>query len=232
MASILTTLTFILHILGGSVAMTAGLVAVCARKGGRIHRTAGDVFVVAMLVMAVFAAILGLIMPGQIVNVFIAAFTLYLVSTGWLAARKGHETAGTAEKISLAVAIILCVPFALLLFQILTGVALFETAFRLHGPILVALCVFAAIIALATLGDVRVVLRGGISGRSRIARHLWRMCFGFVLCLGSGFTNGFARLLPGPYHVPPAFFVPQLLMLVVLIYWLVRVRFFEKRFES
>ena len=51
------------------------------------------------------------------------------------------------------------------------------------------------------------------------------MCFGLTLALGSAFTNGFARLLPGPYHVPPAFFLPQLLMLGVLLYWVVRVRF-------
>ena len=138
-----TTLVFGLHILGGAIAMAAGLVAVCARKGGRLHRSAGDVFVVAMVVMAVFAAVLGVLRPGQVINVFIAAFTLYLVATAWLTARRRETAAGTP----------------------------------------------------------------------RIARHL------------SAFTNGFARLLPGPYHVPPAFFAPQLLMLVVMLYWLVRVRF-------
>ncbi len=51
------------------------------------------------------------------------------------------------------------------------------------------------------------------------------MCFALALTFGSAFTNGFARLLPGPYHVPPVFFLPQLLMLLVLIYWVVRVRF-------
>jgi hypothetical protein len=43
--------------------------------------------------------------------------------------------------------------------------------------------------------------------------------------LGSAFTNGFARLLPGPYHVPFSFFLPQLFKLAVLLYWLVRVRY-------
>jgi uncharacterized membrane protein len=65
----LTTTVFALHILGGSVAMVAGLVAVSARKGGRLHRGAGDVFVVAMLVMAIFAAVLGVVRPGQIIKV-------------------------------------------------------------------------------------------------------------------------------------------------------------------
>ena len=225
MDGMLTTLAFALHILGGAVAMSAGLVALCARKGGRLHRSAGDVFVVAMVVMAVFAAVLGVVRPGQVINVFIAAFTLYLVATAWLTAQRRERVAGTAEKIALAVSVLLCAPFALVIFQIVSGVTLFQSAFAIKGPILVALLVFAGVTAIAMVGDLRVVFGHGLSGTPRIARHLWRMCFGLALALGSAFTNGFARLLPGPYHVPPAFFAPQLLMLLVMLYWLVRVRF-------
>jgi uncharacterized membrane protein len=225
MTGILTTLVFALHILGGAIAMAAGLVALCARKGGRIHRSAGDVFVVAMLVMAIFAAVLGAIQPGQIINVFIATFTLYLVATAWMTAHRGDAVSGGPEAIALAVSLLLCAPFALLIFQIFAGVPIFKSAFAIKGPILIALLVFASVIGIAAIGDLRVVLGRGISGTPRITRHLWRMCFGLALALGSAFTNGFARLLPGPYHVPPAFFVPQLLMLVVMLYWIVRVRF-------
>lgn len=225
MDGMLTTLVFALHILGGAIAMAAGLVAVCARKGGRLHRSAGDVFVLAMGVMAVFAAVLGVVRPGQAINVFIAAFTLYLVATGWMTARRHERAAGTPERIALAVSVLLCAPFALVIFQVVSGVTLFRSAFAIEGPILVALLVFASVTAIAMIGDLRVVLGRELSGTPRIARHLWRMCFGLALALGSAFTNGFARLLPGPYHVPPAFFAPQLLMLVVMLYWLVRVRF-------
>jgi uncharacterized membrane protein len=225
MAQVLTTITFALHILGGVVAMIAGLVSVCARKGGYLHRTAGDMFVIAMTIMTIFAAVLGVIRPGQVINVFIAAFTLYLVTTGWLTARRGNSTTRAPEIISLAVSLVLCVPFALLIFQITTGFVLFKSAFTIKGPILVALCVFATIMATAAVGDLKIVVNRGLSGTPRIARHLWRMCFGLALALGSAFTNGFARMLPGAYHVPPAFFLPQLLMLVVLLYWLIRIRF-------
>jgi hypothetical protein len=51
------------------------------------------------------------------------------------------------------------------------------------------------------------------------------MCLGLALAMGSAFTNGFARLLPGPYHVPPIFFLPQLLPLGLLAFWMIRVRF-------
>jgi ATP adenylyltransferase/5',5'''-P-1,P-4-tetraphosphate phosphorylase II len=67
-------------------------------------------------------------------------------------------------------------------------------------------------------------MAGGIAGAPRIARHLWRMCLGLVMATGSAFTNGFARFLPGPYHVPMVFFLPQVLPLALLIFWMIRVR--------
>jgi hypothetical protein len=49
------------------------------------------------------------------------------------------------------------------------------------------------------------------------------MCVGLTLAVGSAFTNGFARLLPGPYHVPATFFYPTFIPLLIMIYWLARV---------
>jgi hypothetical protein len=80
------------------------------------------------------------------------------------------------------------------------------------------------VLAIAAIGDARVVLAGGISGVPRISRHLWRMCLGLPLAAGSGFTNGLARLLPGPYHVPTAFSFPQFIPLLLLVFWQILVR--------
>jgi uncharacterized membrane protein len=152
----LTLLAFALHIGGGAVGLVSGTVAVIARKGARLHRKAGTVFVISMVVMALFGCYLGFVIPDRRVNVFIS--------------------------------------------------------------------VFASVLAVAAIGDAKVVLAGGISGISRISRHLWRMCLGLTLAAGSGFTNGFARLLPGPYHVPTAFFLPQFIPLGLLAFWMIRVR--------
>jgi uncharacterized membrane protein len=222
---IATILVFALHILSGAVAMMSGLIAICVRKGRRVHRISGDVFVVSMFVMAISAGVLGAIRPGQTINIFIAGFTLYLVATAWLTTTRNANASGAPEIVALMVSLVLCAPFALIDFQIVTGITVFKSAFKIEGPILIALCVFSAVMATAAIGDVRVVLRYGNSGIARITRHLWRMCFALALTFGSAFTNGFARLLPGPYHVPPVFFLPQLLMLLVLLYWVIRVRF-------
>jgi uncharacterized membrane protein len=221
----LTLLAFALHIGGGAVGLVAGTVAVSARKGGRLHRKAGTLFVLSMVVMAVFACYLGFVMPDQRVNVFISIFALYLVLTAWLTIKRPDGATGFSEKFALLVGLCLCAPFAILSLQLALGLTpLFKSAVPFKGPVLIAIYGFTSVLVIAALGDARVVLSGGISGVSRISRHLWRMCLGLTLAAGSGFTNGFARLLPGPYHVPLAFFLPQFIPVGLLIFWMIRVR--------
>jgi hypothetical protein len=61
----ITTLAFALHIGAGTLALVSGTAAAVARKGGRVHRAAGTIFFVSMLVMAAFAAYLAVAMPGR-----------------------------------------------------------------------------------------------------------------------------------------------------------------------
>jgi hypothetical protein len=222
----MTVLAFVLHIAAGAIGLASGTVAAFARKGGPLHRKAGTVFVVSTLVMATFAAYLAVAVPDQLVNVFIATFACYLVATAWLTVRRRAGASGLAERIALLVSLCLCAPFAILSFQLATGLApLFKSAVPFKGPVLVAIYGFTCVLALAAVGDARVVLSGGIAGVPRISRHLWRMCLGLTLAAGSAFTNGFARFLPGPYHVPPSFFLPQFVPLGLLVFWMIRVRF-------
>jgi hypothetical protein len=222
----MTVIVFVVHIGAGAIALISGTVAGFARKGGYLHRKTGKVFVASMLVMALFAAYLAVAMPDQIVNVFISTLVAYLVASAWMTVRRREGTAGVGDKIALVVAIVLWTPFAILSFQLATGMTpLFKSAVPFEGPVLVAIYSFAVILTLAVVGDARLVLAGGISGAPRIVRHLWRMCFGLTLATGSAFTNGFARLLPGPYHVPLLFHLPKLLPLGLLAFWFIRVRF-------
>jgi hypothetical protein len=223
----LTALAFVLHVGGGTVGLFSGTVAALAPKGGPVHRKAGTVFFASMLVMAVFAGYLAVVMPGQIVNLFGATFTLYLFTTAWMTARRSDdEPAGLPEKIALAVIVLLGLPFAVLSFQLATGLAPFlKSAVALKGPVLIAIYSFTAVIAIAAISDARMVFAGGIAGPARIARHLWRMCVSLTLAAGSAFTNGLPRLLPRSVHVPELyFFLPQFLPLILLVIWMIRVR--------
>jgi uncharacterized membrane protein len=42
----------ILHILGGSIGLLSGTVAMAVRKGGYLHRASGNIFTIAMLTLA------------------------------------------------------------------------------------------------------------------------------------------------------------------------------------
>ncbi len=223
----LTTFAFVLHITAGTVALLSGVVAVAARKGAQVHRVAGTVFFISMLVMAACADYLAVAMPGQIPNLFIGTFTLYLLVTAWITVRRPERTIGGVEKAALLVALVLCLPFAILSTQLAFGLPpSFKSTVPLEGPVRIAIYSFTLLVALAALGDARVVLAGGIAGARRIARHLWRMCLGLALAAGSAFTNGLPRLLPHGVHVPLLLlFLPQLAVLALLIFWLIRVRF-------
>ena len=52
------------------------------------------------------------------------------------------------------------------------------------------------------------------------------MCLGLTMAAGSAFTNGLPRLLPGTIHIAPIFFfLPQFVPLILLVFWMIRVRF-------
>jgi hypothetical protein len=219
------TFAYILHIGGGTIGLTSGLVAAFSRKGGYLHRKAGLVFAVSMLIMATFAVYLAIVLSDQ-VNLFIGIFAFYLVATAWMTVRRGGGKSGLFEKAALIVALCLCAPFGILSFQLLTGMTpSFRSTVPFQGPVLIAIYIFTSVLALAAIGDARLVLAGGLSGAPRIARHLWRMCLGLTLAAGSFFTNALPRLLPPSVHITPIFFLPQILLLGFLLFWMIRVRF-------
>jgi uncharacterized membrane protein len=223
----MTRLAIIVHVIAGTVALFAGVIAMSSRKGARAHRVAGTVFFVSMLVMAIFANYLAVAIPEQIPNLFVGTFTIYLVTTAWMTVRRKAGSAGIPEKMALLVVLCLCAPFAILSFQLATGLEpSFKSAVPFEGPVRIAIYSFTFLVAMAAIGDARLVWAGGVTGARRVGRHLWRMCLGLALAAGSAFTNGFPRLLPKTVHVPLILlFIPQLSALGLMIFWMIRVRF-------
>ena len=223
----MTKLALILHVVAGTISLFVGIVALSSRKGGRAHRLSGTVFFVSMLAMAVLADYLAVAIPEQIPNLFIGTFTIYLVATAWLTVQRKERSAGVPEKVALLVALCLCLPFAILSFQLATGSEpSFKSATPFEGPVRVAIYIFTFFVATAAIGDARLVWTGGVTGARRIGRHLWRMCLGLTFAAGSAFTNGLPRLLPETVQVPLILlFIPQLAALLLMIFWMIRVRF-------
>jgi hypothetical protein len=84
--------------------------------------------------------------------------------------------------------------------------------------------VFAGLAAMAAAFDLRMILRGGIAGARRVARHLWRMCFALFVASGSLFL-GQPQVFPAPLRGSPLLIGLAVAPLVVMVFWMLKVRF-------
>jgi hypothetical protein len=82
-----------------------------------------------------------------------------------------------------------------------------------------------SILLLAAVGDLRMLLRGGVFGTQRIVRHLWRMCFGLFIATGSFFLGQGSKVFPASWLQSNLLIIPAILPLILLIFWVFRVRF-------
>lgn len=204
----------IFHIAAGTLAVLGGVAALVFRKGGRVHRRAGIVFVFAMAAMGVTAAIVGADEPS---NAVAGVLVIYFVTTAWLTVKRRD---GRLFEIG---AFLLAASIAGLGFWsaylIATGARAAANPYILYASLFVN-----SAIALAAFGDLSVAISGGIAGAQRIARHLWRMCFALFIAVGSFSAQG-VDALPASVPGPQILLVSILIVLSTMIYWLVRVLF-------
>jgi hypothetical protein len=204
------------HIAGGAVGVLSGFAAVSMRKGSRWHAALGNVFFVSMLGMSAAGAYLALV-KSQMNNVFGGVLTFYLVATAWVTAKRKDGGAGIASVISMAVAIIACVAIVTI------GIEATRSSDGMKDGVPAGMYFFlATIAAISMVGDARVLMRGGIFGPQRIARHLWRMCFALFIASGSVFTAR-AHLFPVIMQKSGTLVLLTVLPLLLMIFWLIRV---------
>jgi hypothetical protein len=72
--------------------------------------------------------------------------------------------------------------------------------------------------------DLRVILRGGVTGAARVARHLWRMCFALFIAASSIFLAR-QQLFPAFMRKTGALVFLSFLPLLLMIFWVIRVHF-------
>lgn len=221
----------VVHICGGTLGLLSGTAAISFRKGSPRHILAGKAFVASMLIMALGAVYLGIV-KHQPSNISGGMFTFYLIGTAWLTARRRDGETGWLDWVALLI------PLALGILSWLSGINVLRRGATSQDGVPVGMTFFmGSVMLLAAAGDIRMLVRRGVLGAKRIARHLWRMCFGLFIAAGSFFlgpSNRPLRLLSAVgigQHLSPALFstglylILTILPLIVLIFWLVRVRF-------
>ena len=206
------------HICSGICGLFSGAAAVALRKGSRRHALAGNIFVVSMMSLAATGVYLALL-KGQPGNVLGGSFHLlsgsHRLDDGAppkpadrhiRLARPAHRSLGRDRVHHLRHSKPPPVPTACI-------------AANPCWPVL--LPGFGCVVALA--GDIRMLVRGGIDGTQRLARHLWRMCFALFVASGSIFLAR-QHLFPAVMRTTGALYLLTFLPLLLMIFWLIRVR--------
>jgi uncharacterized membrane protein len=204
-----------LHIGAGSVGLLSGAAAMVVRKGSRLHRRAGQVFVVAMLLMSAIGAAVAPFLPTpERASVVAGLLTFYLVLSSWTAVKRQPGQIGSFD-------------YALLLSSLsltLAGAYFFWLAGQnprgmLDGQPAAAFVMFMLIGSLAAVGDLRLILKRGVTGATRLARHLWRMTVALFIAANSLFL-GQQQVFPKGLRQSGLLNVPALLILLLLVFWL------------
>jgi hypothetical protein len=219
------------HICAGSLGLVSGTAAMSFRKGSPRHVLAGKIFVASMLTMA-FAAVYLAIVKHQPNNIGGGSLTFYLIGTAWLTARRRDLETSRLDWV------VLLIPLVLGVLTWMNGIKIVRSGVSSQDGVPVGMTFFmGSVMLLAAAGDLRMLVGNGVLGAKRVARHLWRMCFGLFIAAGSFFlgpSNRPLRLLSAVglgQHLPQALFSTTLysilttLPLILLIFWLVRVRF-------
>lgn len=206
----------VLHIGGGVTGIAAGTVAMAARKGSRLHRAAGGVFVPAMLVAYLVGAAAAPFIH-QPANIFGGLFGAYLVATSWLTIKRPPQVVGTLE-----IGGFLAAATAALAMAVFANFG-YRNPHGIDGVPWQAAAVFAVVAALAAGLDLKVILAGGVAGAARTARHLWRMGLAFFMGSASLFI-GQPKVFPPALRGSPLLIALGLAPLVLTLWWLARTR--------
>ena len=210
---------FIAHIVGGSLALLSGYVALYAAKGAKLHRKAGMLFVYAMLTMTLFGGVLAIVRANNwsSVNASASLLTCYLVVTSLLTVRPFAAGMRWIHAAGLLVVSALALTDITFAFQAIAAGG------RRNGVPAFPFVMFGTIAMLASMGDIRMLRTGPLQGAARLRRHLWRMTYALFIAAMS-FFFGQAKVIPKPIRIMPLLAVPVVAVLVTLLYWLWRVR--------
>ena len=210
-----------IHIAGGGTAILTGAVALAARKGGRLHRAAGQFFTAAMLVMATAATLLAFQLQDW-PNLPGGLFAFYLVLTGWAALARNRGRAARANEAGLVIGGASASAALLLAVQ-----ANATASGTIAGK---PAAMFAFVAGLATFAiclDLSIMRHGHPTRIRSLARHIWRMCTALFIGTGSFFL-GQQKVLPDRLQGSPSLVALALAPLLLMVIWLARIAVWKR----
>lgn len=209
-------LTLVVHIMAGALAMIFGFVALYTGKGAMLHRRSGMLFVYVILTMGVTGTALALIRDkAPAVNIPAAVLTSYMALTALITVRPSLAGSRTINTITMLIALIVGMA------SVSFGLEAIANGGKRDGIPAFPFFMFGVVGLIGAFGDFRAVTLGARTGKPRIARHLWRMCF--ALFVASISLSVRTQIVPKAIRGYPVLLVPVLAVLVTMIYWLWRI---------
>jgi uncharacterized membrane protein len=206
------------HFTAGLASIVAGTIALSVTKGSRLHKKSGLVFTWTMIALGLTAAGIGTYehIPSQVFAGLLAAYLVFSAMT------TVKPLPGIGQRVNVALMVL---AFAYAVASLYGGVTewLDPTVEVIGRPRVVPPLVVGTAILFAAIGDLRAIRAGGLQGSRRLARHLWRMCFGLFIATGSFFL-GQMKFIPEPVRFVPLLLALAFAPILFLFYWMWRVR--------
>ncbi|MBU2883191.1 DUF2306 domain-containing protein [Psychrosphaera sp. B3R10] len=207
----------VFHICAGAIALLAGYSVIVAKKGQMAHKYLGRVYVVAMLALGLTGTYIAIIreIPLSMLNgLVLCYFVLSSINTIWQAPKQTNAY----DKLLFTFVILITIGFGWYSYLITQ----LESK-ELGGFGIEAYLVFGSVMVLCCFGDCRFLIRGGLSGNSRLVRHLWRMFFPLLMSTAAFFL-GQAKHLPESIQRIELLLLPVVLVVLTTIYWITKMQ--------
>lgn len=205
-----------LHILTGSVALIRGALSFSVKKGSKLHRKFGLIFVISMAVMASSGAHLA-ILNSERLNAVASLVTFYLVATAYLTVRSAKRQNPSLNYV------LTTFGFAVGLYAIVTGIiSLNSGVVLIDGNPAQVIIIFGSIAVLAAVLDIRAIKSHRISRKAQLIRHIWRVGIAMFIATASFFL-GQSQVIPEALRQIVILVTPVLLVLFVTVFWLFRI---------
>lgn len=188
MESTTLTLTLLVHIAAGVVALLAGLVAIATKKGGTTHLRSGKLYALAMAVVVVTAVPLALV-DGNYFLFTIAVFSGYLVAAGYRSLARKRPEPGVAAPVD----------WTLHLTMVAFGVGMLALGgydLRSGDSLGTVLVVFGAIGLVLAIQALWRIYRPPADRMAWLYRHITFMGGGFIATVTAAATVNLTMLPP------------------------------------
>lgn len=185
--------SYFLHVGFGFLAIAGAVTALLVRKGSPLHKRAGWIFVVPMVIAALTALVFEVEFDERRpLVVIMSAATLYLLATSILSVRNRLSFAPIAEKFLAVIPLVLFALSVAFLFRSIQSVSWVN----IPGPIL-----YAGVFLALVIGDIRQMRSRPIERLYWVKRHLFRMLLAVAFAVRALFAIGIETGLPFEFVV-------------------------------